>query len=163
MSVILTSSAALQVVFQVRGSNLSLVDKKSSGGAEPNAVAQHGGLVYVLNVGGSSNVVGFKLYASGHLKQIPNSTRFLTTNNSEAASVAFSPDGQFLLVTERATSNIDAFHVQSDGTLGSIVVSSDPEDCRDPGPRLSTRETCLPSYRRNSFPVDGSPGSMRSF
>jgi 6-phosphogluconolactonase len=114
-------------VFQVRGSNLSLVDKKPSGGAEPNAVAQHGGLVYVLNVGGSSNVVGFALNADGHLKQIPNSTRFLTTNNSEAAALAFSPDGQFLVVTERATNNIDAFRVQNDGTLGPIVVNSDLE------------------------------------
>jgi 6-phosphogluconolactonase (cycloisomerase 2 family) len=114
-------------VFQVHGSNLSLVDKKSSGGAEPNAGAQHGGLVYALNVGGSSNVVGFTLNAAGHLKQIPNSTRFLTSNNSEAASLAFSPDGQFLLVTERASNNIDVFHVQNDGTLGSIIVNSDSE------------------------------------
>jgi 6-phosphogluconolactonase len=110
-------------VFLVHGSDLSLVDKVVSGGAEPNAVAQHGNLVYVLNVGGSSNVVGFTLNAGGQLRQIPNSTRFLTTNNSEAASLAFSPDGQFLLVTERATNNIDVFHVLDDGTLGPIVAN----------------------------------------
>jgi 6-phosphogluconolactonase (cycloisomerase 2 family) len=114
-------------VFQVHGSNLALVDRKPTGGAEPNAVAQHGGLVYVLNVGGSSNVVGFTLNAGGHLRQIRNSTRFLTTNNSEAASLAFSPDGQFLLVSERATNNIDTFRVQADGTLGPIVVNSDSQ------------------------------------
>jgi 6-phosphogluconolactonase len=115
-------------VFFVEGSRLSLVDKVLSGGAEPNAVAQNGNHVYVLNVGGSSNVVGFTLNAGGRLRQIPNSTRFLTTNNSEGASLAFSPDGQFLLVTERATNNIDVFHVQDDGTLGPIVVnpSTDP-------------------------------------
>ncbi len=114
-------------VFQVHGSNLALVDKKPTGGAEPNAVAQFGGLVYVLNVGGSSNVVGFTLNARAQLRQIPNSIRFLTTNNSEAASLAFSPDGQFLLVTERATNNIDAFQVRPDGTLGSTVVNSDSQ------------------------------------
>jgi 6-phosphogluconolactonase len=43
-------------VFLVGGSNLLLLGKVSSGGAEPNAVAQHGHLVYVLNVVGSSNV-----------------------------------------------------------------------------------------------------------
>jgi 6-phosphogluconolactonase (cycloisomerase 2 family) len=113
-------------VFLIQGSNLTLVDKAVSGGAEPNAVAQHRNLVYVLNVGGSSNVVGFTLNAGGQLRQIPNSIRFLTTNNSEAASLAFSPDGQFLVVTERATNNIDVFHVQDDGTLGPIIVNPSP-------------------------------------
>src|SRR5947209_11022194 len=56
-------------VFRVRGSGLTFADKVSSGGSEPNAVAQHGNLVYVLNVGGSSNVVGFTL-DHDHLNQI---------------------------------------------------------------------------------------------
>jgi len=113
-------------VFLVHGSNLSLLNKVVSGGAEPNAVAQHRNLVYVLNVGGSSNVVGFTLSAGGRLQQIPNSIRFLTTNNSEAASLAFSPDGQFLVVMERGTNSIDVFPVQADGTLGPIVVNPSP-------------------------------------
>jgi 6-phosphogluconolactonase len=107
-------------VFSVNGSNLSLVDKVISGGSEPNAVAQHGNLVYVVNVGGSSSVVGFVL-DHGKLKQIPNSTRFLSTNNSGAGGLAFSPDGRFLVVVERLTNNIDVFTVQSDSTLSPIV------------------------------------------
>jgi 6-phosphogluconolactonase len=114
-------------VFQVRGPSLFLVDKELSGGSEPNAVVQHGGLVYVLNVGGSSNVVGFKLNAIGQLRQIPNRIRFLTSNNSGAASLAFSPDGRLLLVTERATNNIDVFQVNNDGTLGPLVANPDME------------------------------------
>lgn len=112
-------------VFRVNGPNLALVDRKPTAGSEPNAVAQHGLLVYVLNVGGSSNVVGFVLHDGGRLQLIPNSIRFLTTNNSEAASVTFSPDGRFLLVSERATNNIDVFPVRGDGTLGPIVVNTD--------------------------------------
>ena len=115
-------------VFHVQGARLVLTDKEPSGGGEPNAIAQHSSLVYVLNVGGSSNVVGFHFSPDGHIQQIPNSIRFLTTNNSEGASITFSPDGQFLAVTERATNNIDVFRVQADGTLSTIVVnaSADP-------------------------------------
>jgi 6-phosphogluconolactonase len=109
-------------VFSVLGSQLSLVDKVISGGSEPNAVAQHGNLAYVVNVGGSSNVVGFRL-DNGKLKQIPNSTRFLSTNNSGAGGLAFSPDGRFLVVIERLTNDIDVFSVQGDSTLSPIVVN----------------------------------------
>ena len=109
-------------VFRVERSTLSLVDKVNSGGSEPNAVAQRGSLVYVLNVGGSSNVVGFTL-DHGKLAEIPESTRFLSTNNSEAASLSFSPDGRFLVVTERSTNDIDVFGVQPDGRLSPIVVN----------------------------------------
>lgn len=114
-------------VFRVHGSSLQLVDRETTEGSEPNAVAQYGNLVYVLNVGGSSNVVGFTLYGGGQLRPIRNSIRFLTTNNSEAASLAFSPDGRFLLVSERATNNVDVFPVRRDGTLGSAVINSDIE------------------------------------
>ena len=111
-------------VFFVEGSRLRLADKEDTDGSEPNAVAQRGNLVYVLNAGGSSNVIGFR-FSNGHLSRIANSIRFLTTNNSEGASLAFSPDGQFLLVSERATNNVDAFGVQADGTLAPIVVNQD--------------------------------------
>jgi 6-phosphogluconolactonase (cycloisomerase 2 family) len=109
-------------VFKVHHSTLSLVDKVISGGSEPNAVAQHGNVVYVLNVGGSSNVVGFTLQGD-KLKQIPHSSRFLSTNNSGAGGLAFSPDGQFLVVVERLTNDIDVFTVRGDNTLSPIVVN----------------------------------------
>jgi 6-phosphogluconolactonase len=109
-------------VFKVHHSSLSLVDKVISGGSEPNAVAQHGNVVYVLNVGGSSNVVGFTLQ-DDKLKQIPNSSRFLSTNNSGAGGLAFSPDGRFLIVVERLSNNIDVFTVRGDNTLSPIVVN----------------------------------------
>jgi 6-phosphogluconolactonase len=110
-------------VFRVNGPELSLMDKELSGGSEPNAVAQNGNLVYVLNTGGSSNLVGFRINRQGRLQLIPNSLAFLSTNTSGAASLAFSPNGQFLLVTERETNNIDVFTVQSNGTLSPIVIN----------------------------------------
>lgn len=110
-------------VFQVHGAALSLLNKVACGGSEPVAVAQYGSLVYVVNAGGASSVVGFYLDKSGKLKPIPDSIAYLSSGNSGAASVSFSPDGQFLLVTEKLTNNIDAFHVQIDGTLAPIVVN----------------------------------------
>jgi len=110
-------------VFQVHGSDLSLVDKQPSGGSEPNAIAQNGRLVYVLNAGGSSNVTGFRVNEDGRLHPIPHSLSFLSTNTSGAASLAFSTNGQFLAVTERATNNIDVFSVQKNGTLSPIVIN----------------------------------------
>ncbi len=110
-------------VFRVHGADLSLAETTLSGGSEPNAVAQNGHLVYVLNTGGSSSVVGFQLNDNGRLSLIPNSVTFLSTNTSGAASLAFSPNGQILLVTERLTNSIDAFVVHGDGTLSPIVVN----------------------------------------
>lgn len=110
-------------VFQVSGSTLMLVGVTPCGGSEPVAVAQDGRLIYVLNAGGASNVTGFHLTTTGVLKQIPNSTTYLTTGNTGAASLAFSPNGQTLLVTEKLTNNIDAFPVMANGILGAMVVN----------------------------------------
>ena len=111
-------------VFQVSGSTLTWLGNTPCAGSEPIAVAQHDHFVYVLNAGGTSNVTGFHLTSSGILKQLPNSTAFLTTGNSGAASLTFSPDGKFLAVTEKLTNNIDVFPLQSNGTLGAIVTTA---------------------------------------
>jgi 6-phosphogluconolactonase len=114
-------------LFAVFGPNLFLLETVPCGGSEPVAVAQHGSLVYVLNAGGASSVVGFTLGWDG-LKPIKGALSYLSTGNSGAASLAFSPDGKSLLVTEKITNSIDAFKVQANGTLGPIVVnpSADP-------------------------------------
>src|SRR5689334_23230873 len=108
--------------FRVLGSRLLLTDRVPSGGSEPNAVAQHGKLVYVLNTAGSSSVVGFRI-ADGKLVRIPDSLRFLSGNFVESASLAFTPDGRFLVVTERGANNIDVFRVLADGSLSAITVN----------------------------------------
>jgi 6-phosphogluconolactonase len=51
---------------------------------------------------------------------------FLTATTTGGASLSFSPDGQFLLVTERVANNIDAFRIQPDGTLSPIIINANP-------------------------------------
>ncbi len=109
-------------VFRVQGDLLSLDAKVISGGSEPVAVTQHADLVYVVNAGGNGNVVGFR-WDYGKLTEIPGSTRFLTASNSVPGSIAFSPDGKFVAVTEKQTSKLDVFRVQADGTLSPAVVT----------------------------------------
>jgi 6-phosphogluconolactonase len=109
-------------VFRVFGARLLLTEREPTGGSEPNAVAQHGKLVYVLNTAGSSSVVGFRL-REGRLSRIPESQRFLSANFVNSASLAFSADGRYLVVTERTTNSIDVFRVQADGTLSAITVN----------------------------------------
>jgi 6-phosphogluconolactonase len=109
-------------VFRVEGDLLSLEDKEVSGGSEPVSVTQHGNLVYVVNAGGNGNVVGFR-WQNGQLTEISNSTRFLSASNSAPGSIAFSPDGKFVAVSEKQTSKLDVFNVQGDGTLSLAVVT----------------------------------------
>lgn len=110
--------------FRVDGSNLTMVDTAASGGSEPTALAQWGDLVYVLNAGGNGNVSGLRITGDGHLHPVDNSTRGLSGTATSPTSLAFSPNGRFLVVTESATNNIDVFHVRPNGTLSSIVVNA---------------------------------------
>jgi 6-phosphogluconolactonase len=112
-------------VFRVHGSSLDLEDVQPTFGVEPNAIAQHGDLVYVANAAAASSVVGFHIREDGRLEFIPDSLSFLSGSGVAPGGIAISPDGEFLTVTEHATNNIDIFKIQSDGTLASIVVNHD--------------------------------------
>lgn len=151
-------------VFSVHKALLTFLNKAPSGGAQPSAVAEHGGLVYVLNSGGAGSLVGFHLDFGGQLKQIKNSTMFLTGTTTGGASLSFSPDGQFLLVTERIANNVDVFRIRPDGTLSPIVVNANPAPgtfsvafapdgaaiVSETGPANGTNASAISSYKVNS-------------
>jgi 6-phosphogluconolactonase (cycloisomerase 2 family) len=109
-------------VFRVLGASLFLTDRTPAGGAEPTSVAQHGSLVYVLNAAGSSSVVGFE-FNNGHLREIPDSQRFLSANGANPGSLAFTPDGKFLIATEKTSNRLDTFAVLPNGQLSAIKVT----------------------------------------
>lgn len=94
-------------------------------GAAPKSIAEHGGLVYVLNTGDPS-LVGFRVSSEG-LEPIPDSRR-TPAAESDPAQIGFSPDGMTLIVTERGANAIAAYPVDSTGHLGEpqIEPSSGP-------------------------------------
>jgi 6-phosphogluconolactonase (cycloisomerase 2 family) len=101
-------------VFSVQRDGLTLVDKASSGGMQPVSVAIHQNLVYVVHAA-SDSIAGLRLGADGMLSPLAGSSRQLSGANTAPAQIGFSPDGRFLLVTEKATNLIDVFPLDRDG------------------------------------------------
>src|SRR5439155_3421868 len=95
----------------------ALVSRVASGGASPKSVAVHGSRVCVLNTEGDPGVAGLRLGEDGSPAPIAGAWRALSSPAADPAQVAFSPDGQTLVVTERGTNGISTFAVREDGTL----------------------------------------------
>lgn len=115
-------------VFAVEGQSLRLTDKVASGGMRPTSLTVRKNILYVLNAGESGNITGFRLKHDGKLTPLANSTRWLSNNGSGAApapaQVSFSPDGDFLVVTERATNLIDTYRLNKQGLVAASVVNA---------------------------------------
>ncbi|MDQ3700168.1 MAG: lactonase family protein, partial [Chloroflexota bacterium] len=102
-------------IFRVHADRLELTDRVMSGGTLPISVTIHDDLVYVLNDGGTANITGFRIERGGKLRLLPGSTKPLSTAAPDAAQVGFSPDGDVLVVTEKATNVISTYRVGRDG------------------------------------------------
>jgi 6-phosphogluconolactonase len=127
-SVLLTQDGAHLLVTNAGSGNLSIFAagqedvpvQVAQTGAAPKSVAEHAGLVYVLNTGDPS-LAGFRLSSEG-LEPLEGSRRQLSAD-ADPAQVGFSPDGSALVVTERGTDSLAVFPVGSDGLLGDPVKS----------------------------------------
>jgi 6-phosphogluconolactonase len=105
--------------FRISHRSLERRDLESSNGDQPVSLTSHGSLLYVLNAG-SDQITGFRVGHLGDLSPIGNSTRRLSGTGTGPAQVEFSPDGEFLVVTEKNTNRIDTFSVGSDGRPGAL-------------------------------------------
>jgi 6-phosphogluconolactonase (cycloisomerase 2 family) len=105
-------------VFAVRDDGLALIQTIPAGGEAPKSIAEHAGLVYVLNTG-SPSLTGFRLGPNG-LEALRDSERALPAE-ADPAQVGFRPDGGMLVVTERGTDSIVTYEVGADGLLGERV------------------------------------------
>lgn len=147
--------------FAIVDSGLRLVGKVPSGGPEPVSIGVHGTLLYVVDKFGIGGITGYTIEPDGQLSRLANSRRPLSDRNAEAAQVSFTPDGTFLIVTERGTDRIVTYRVGADGTPGQpeSVKSSGPQPfgfAFDPQGRLIVSEAfrdpggAVSSYRLDS-------------
>lgn len=107
-------------VFDVTNAGLRLVERTPSGGVQPFSLTIRGNLLYVLNRGSEAdvapaNVTAFTVSEHGTLTPLVGSTRLLSTAYPDPAQVSFTPDGQTLVVTEKATNKIDTYALGQDG------------------------------------------------
>ena len=111
-------------VFAVEENGLRLLQTVPSGGEAPKSVAEHEGLVYVVNTGDRS-LVGFRLAEDG---LAPIDARIDLGPGSDPAQVGFTPDGSTVVVTDRGTDAIALYPVGTNGRLGEprIQPSSGP-------------------------------------
>jgi 6-phosphogluconolactonase (cycloisomerase 2 family) len=108
--------------FAVDGGDLTLVDRASSGGTRPVSVAISQGYVYALNL--VSNTIGVLAISNdGSLTALPGKTKALAAGANGAAEVRVSPNGQWLVVSERVSNRLETFAVGKDGSLGDPVVT----------------------------------------
>jgi 6-phosphogluconolactonase len=109
-------------VMQAGSMGLKLVGTFPSGGTEPTSLALYKDLLYVLNAGGTPNITGFELNPNGTLTMLPGSSRPLAGGTAAGpAQVGFTPDGSFLVVTEKSTNLIDTYQVLPSGLTNGPV------------------------------------------
>jgi 6-phosphogluconolactonase (cycloisomerase 2 family) len=102
--------------------SLSLASTESSKGVKPVSVDVSGNLLYVLNTG-SDNIHGFRVGAEGELHHIGGSTKSLSGSGTDAPQIMFTPGGDRLVVTEKATNNLLTFKIKNDGSVRDAIIT----------------------------------------
>jgi 6-phosphogluconolactonase len=96
----------------------------SSGGVDPVSLASTASRLYVVNAGDSShaaNVTGFQVGSDGSLHALAGSTQSLSTVNPAPAEVQADPNGDTLIITEKATNLIDSYRIRPNGSLSRPI------------------------------------------
>lgn len=104
---------------------LTLVDVIDTGNVRPVSVTERRGLVYVVNAGTDSipgSIAGFD-FDGGSFTRIAGSERSLSGTGSGPAQISFTPRGDALVVTEKATNQILVYPVEADGSAREGIVN----------------------------------------
>ena len=92
----------------------TLVSTVSYGGVMPISITYHKNKLYVVNAG-SNSIYGFNIGMGGTLNSIAGS---MQSTGAGPAQISFSPNGNYLYVTEKATNMISKYMVNSNGIAG---------------------------------------------
>lgn len=123
---------------------LTFVQRMSSGGDRPVSLAVRGNLLYVVNSGLHSGISGFRIGDDGTLTPIEGSIRPLsfgdnspfgdvtlpctsifpafeagvTCSAAQPADIRFTPNGKFLIVSERLVNQFSVYALDDNGVAG---------------------------------------------
>ena len=113
-------------VFSVAADGSIELRERVRTGAAPKSVAEHEGLVVVLNTG-EPGVASFRLDAEG-IAPVEGGDQALEASDADPAQVGFSPDGSIVVITGRGTDSILTYALTPEGTLGasSEIASEGP-------------------------------------
>lgn len=95
---------------------LTLMNTSNTMGSIPVSLSVHNRLLYVLNRG-TDNISGFTIGEHGKLNYIEGSTQALSGTAVDAPQVSITPDGNWVVVTEKATNIIGTFRIKNNGSI----------------------------------------------
>lgn len=139
------------------GGRLTLWATVPSGGAGPNSLTVHNHLLYVLNHG-SDQIAGFRV-SGGKMKALENATRSLSGTGVDAPQISFTPDGRWLMVTEKATNTLTTFLVTAGGEPGAGIFT--PSAAATPFGFAFSRDFAIVSNAAGGAALAGSATSYR--
>ncbi len=114
-------------VFAVFGPYLRLIQQVPTNGDFPVSISVHNNLVAVLNAGGTGSVTEYqlqwgRLVATGQTRSLGLTNTTPPNFLAGAGEVGYSPNGQFLVVTTKAsTSSYEVFNVGFNGSLSATA------------------------------------------
>jgi 6-phosphogluconolactonase len=109
--------------FRVGHRRTALAGTTPARGVAPTSVAEAHGRVYVLNSGGTPNVVAFQRRFDGSLDPIRGGSRTLAPGAAGAAQVSVTRDGRSLVVSERLSNRLETLPLDRSGRPGAPVVT----------------------------------------
>lgn len=106
--------------------SLTLANTVKAGDKYPLSIAAHKDVVYVASSGTattppfSGNITGYKISSNGTLSPIEGSTRDL---GARPSCIAYTDDGNFLIVNELVTGMVKVFKANADGSISKEPIS----------------------------------------